>query len=189
MSIICILGKRLSGKSTLASYLASRFNLQQFAFATPLKEGCRAIFGFNDEQLYGDLKETIDPFWNIAPRAAFQYLGTDIFRHHINHLLPNIDNMFWVRQLEHRLLQAQHSQSKCIVDDARFQSEVDMIHKLGGIVIKIIRPSFDTSVNASHESETSIDLITDYDFILHNDSSLDVLYNRASQLLIEQNLL
>lgn len=54
-----------SGKDTAADYLANEYNFKKLSFATALKEGIgRGVFGLNDRQLYGDLKEEIDEFWD-----------------------------------------------------------------------------------------------------------------------------
>ena len=54
-----------SGKDTIADYLVREYSFKKLSFAWALKEGIgRKVFGFSDDQLYGDKKETVDEFWN-----------------------------------------------------------------------------------------------------------------------------
>ena len=62
--IIGLCGKKRVGKDTFADYLVDNYNFDKYAFANPLKEACRIMFCFNDEQLYGDQKEDFDSNWN-----------------------------------------------------------------------------------------------------------------------------
>jgi len=74
--MIIISGKSGSGKDVIADYLVSNYGYTKMSIATPLKEACRSIFQFNDDQLYGDLKNVIDHFWGLTPRHCFL-----IYRH------------------------------------------------------------------------------------------------------------
>jgi len=54
-----------SGKDTVANYLIDKYNFKKTSMAESIKEGIgRGVFGFTDEQLYGDLKEIVDEFWD-----------------------------------------------------------------------------------------------------------------------------
>jgi len=179
--IIGVLGRKGSGKDTVSDYVITKFNFEKMIIAEPLKNACRELFNFSDEQLYGDLKETNDPQWEVSPRKVLQWLGTDVFRNRIGELNPNIGNNFWVNLLKVRYLQKlkKNKDSKIIVSDVRFQNEIDVIHQLGGKVIKLTRPSIN-NVDA-HESEKNIDnLKGDYDIM--NDGSLDELYKKVEEI-------
>src|SRR3990167_3895332 len=53
------------GKDTIADYLVKEYGFRKTSMASSLKEGIgRGVFGFNDEQLYGNLKEVVDKFWD-----------------------------------------------------------------------------------------------------------------------------
>ena len=62
-SIIGITGKKFNGKDTGAIYLINNYGYERLAFADALKEACKCIFGFTNEQLYGNKKEDIDEYW------------------------------------------------------------------------------------------------------------------------------
>ena len=57
--------KARSGKDTVADYLIKKYGFKKTSMATSIKEGIgRGVFGFNDDQLYGDRKEIVDKFWD-----------------------------------------------------------------------------------------------------------------------------
>lgn len=175
--IIGILGKKRSGKDTIADYLVARYNFTKLKFADPLKDVCKILFGFTDEQLNGDLKEEIDKFWKISPRYAMQYLGTDLFRNQITPLLPNISNDFWIKIMELKLL---NTTGPIVIADIRFQNEIDLIHKHKGIIIKI--NSINTDDTDQHESEININNLLG-DFTVYNDIILVNLYKQIDTFM------
>lgn len=182
--LIGLLARRTYGKDTIADYLVEHYDYKKVSLATPLKEACRVLFNFNDEQLYGSLKETIDPNWGIAPRQMYQYLGTDIFRHDINKIMSNIGDNFWINNIKIQYQKAlqQDPNTKFVISDVRFQNEVDIIHQLGGIVIKIERYLDINNTTDTHESEKSIDFIKNYDIIIENTGTIDELYIKVDEL-------
>lgn len=91
---IGICGRKFNGKDTLAEYLVKNHGYEQMAFAKPIKDISKILFGFNDEQLYGSKKEEIDERWNTTPRQMMQYIGTDMFRKD-----PGFGEHFWVKCL------------------------------------------------------------------------------------------
>ena len=76
MSLIGFLARKQHGKDTASDYLVKKYGYVKIALATPLKEACKVLFGFNDEQLYGNLKEGVDSYWGVSPRQIYQYLPT-----------------------------------------------------------------------------------------------------------------
>jgi dephospho-CoA kinase len=108
--IIGITGKKFNGKDTLGNYL-SKYNYKIMAFADPLKEVIKTIFDFNSEQLYGEEKEKIDDFWKISPRTAMQFIGTDLFRHQMNKLIPDIGNEIWIKVIKRQIEEVYKSQT------------------------------------------------------------------------------
>lgn len=182
-----ILGRKFAGKDTVADYMCSKHNFKKLVLAEPLKEACKLLFNFSDEQLYGNLKETIDPNWGTTPRIVFQYLGTDIFRKDIHKIIPDIDDNFWVNLAISKYLEMKNVNKNAliVISDVRFQNEIDNIHKQGGIIIKIIRPSL--SNTDAHESEKNIDNF-DSDYTIINDSTKDDLYGKIDNI-IQENLM
>lgn len=180
--IIGILGKKRHGKDTIADYMVYEYEYKKMSFADPLKEALKILFDFSYEQLYGNEKEVIDDRWNISPRVAMQYIGTEFFRKDINNIIPGIDNNFWVNRMKissSNILEEDNN-IKLVMADTRFQNEVDAIHELGGKVIKVCRSNLEIPDN--HISE-DIDCITDYDYLINNDETLKDLYRKVDILL------
>lgn len=178
---IGILGKKRSGKDTIADYL-SKYGYQKDAMANPLKEVSRIMFDFNDQQLYGDQKEVKDEFWNITPREVLQFLGTEIVQYKFQELLPGIGRKFWVKLF---LKKYQGKKVKIVVSDIRFQHEVDLIHSLGGKVIKLERP--DLKTNDEHASEIELDSVKNHDYTIKNNGTIDELYHKVDLIIESEN--
>lgn len=71
-----------AGKDTIADYMVQEHGFRKTSFATALKEGIgRGVFGFSDNQLYGDEKEEIDEFWDNRLNI-YEVELTDPFEEH-----------------------------------------------------------------------------------------------------------
>jgi hypothetical protein len=77
--IVGILGKKRSGKDTTGDYLVANKNFVKYSFANPIKRGAMELFGFTEEQVFGDAKDEIDPTWGITPRLVLQIMGGAIW--------------------------------------------------------------------------------------------------------------
>ena len=79
--IIGVLGKKRSGKDTTGDYLVANKNFVKYSFANPIKRGAMELFGFTEDQVFGDAKDEIDPTWGITPRLVLQIMGTEVFQY------------------------------------------------------------------------------------------------------------
>lgn len=178
-------GRKNSGKDTSSNHLENNHEFIILAFAPILKEMCGLAFGFNKEQLYGDLKEVPDPNWfNLTPRQVLQFVGTNLFRDHMAELNENFKNDFWILCVKKNIekILKTNPNAKIVISDVRFPNEVAMVKELGGVVIRVTRPSLNYAVD-THISETLIDdLEVDYDIL--NDTTLDDLYVKIDDILL-----
>lgn len=172
--IIGFSGLKRSGKDTSADYFVGKYSFQKLTFAGPLKEICGILFNFDNEQLYGDKKEVIDTRWGVSPRTVLQFVGTDLFRDQMSKMMPDIKDEFWVKSLEFKCKDLLKKNINIVISDVRFQNEVDMIHKYGGIVIKLERPLFGSY--DLHPSEINMNFIKNYDAYIANDGTIDDLH-------------
>jgi hypothetical protein len=179
LSIVGVTGRKFNGKDTVGKILSDRYGYIRVAFADSLKEACRSIFHFTDEQLYGKDKEVIDEYWKIAPRHIFQFVGTELFREQISRLMPWVEKNIWIKSVEKQIqdIKDKNKDARIVVTDVRFQNEVDAVRKLGGIVIRVKRPSLKDDTD-THSSELEIDEL-DVDIDIINDSSVDDLRDRV----------
>ena len=168
--IIGFMGKAGSGKDTCADFLIKEYNFKRYAFGDPVKETVGAMFGFSNEQLYGSLKNTIDPKWNISPRQAFQIIGTDFAQYIIHEKIPSINarvpkRHLWVKRFQywyeqHKEIHNSRGESgiiKIVISDVRFKHEIECIKELGGYIIKIERPNIETLNHSSEYEQDTID--------------------------------
>lgn len=203
MEIVGLCGKKRSGKDTIGKhYIAKGFT--RVAFADPLKNGCIAMFGFSNEQVFGEeLKEVVDDYWGYSPREVLQKVGTELFRGYITNwdVLPSIGNNLWIRRLQKEIIDlANKGHRKFVITDIRFDNElefVDTVKKMGchAYSIKVNRPAISDNKNndvntenlKAHASESHIDsLKCDYD--VDNDSTIEELYGKIDQIMkIESN--
>jgi hypothetical protein len=177
MVLIGITGNKGVGKDTVADYLVENYDFQKFSFADPIKEVCRELFGFNEEQLYGNDKEEKDEEWGIKPREAFQFIGTDLFRKQMKNLIPGIEENFWIKVLEKKIEKCEKS---VVIADVRFENEAEMIRNQGGYIIKI--KNHKQKKIDEHESEKNIDMINS-DFECSNHSIKENLFKRITGLV------
>lgn len=105
----------------------------------------------------------------LTPRRVLQVVGTDVFR-------------AWNENAWVDALKAQIGEGDYVITDCRFQNEVDFIHSLGGMVIRIDRPETD-SATIEHASEDVKNLTVDA--VVVNDSSIDTLHDRVRLAYLE----
>lgn len=170
--IIGITGKAFSGKDASAKILKERLeDVDIFSFAQPLKESCRTLFGFTEDQLYDPkIKEMVEPSWGKSPRQILQWLGTDILRN-------KIGEDFFLKLMKKRIESS--SKKYIIIPDVRFDNEALFIKELGGIVIKIERPGANTTQHSDHITEKGIEI---FDKLIVNDGTLLDLSNKLEKI-------
>ena len=99
---IGIIGRKRHGKDTISDYLISHYNFDKTAFAGLLKEVCRILYAFNDDQLYGEKKEDMDERYGFRPRDAFDWFGTHIMRNKFHEMTKTTlaKHSFWNYRME-----------------------------------------------------------------------------------------
>jgi len=138
LKLIGITGVKQTGKTTFARWIEgtlaannSQHSAEIYSFAKPLKEVCHILFGGTEAHWYGDFKTTPLNAWEGAqlpiqptPRKILQYVGTEMFRNHMN---PE----FWLH-VAHRYIADIVEATNCnliIVDDVRFDNEAQFLLK------------------------------------------------------------
>lgn len=185
-------GKKGSGKSYFADYLVNNKLFIKLSFASPLKEITKILFNLSDEDVKDPIKkELINPKFNASPRELMQWLGTDIMREEFNKKF-NYSGSIWIDSVKDKVKTLLDNNKDVVIDDVRFQNEVDMIHSLGGIIINLRNDSDNTLNNStSNHSSENQKLTFNYEFV--NDKSysntydiylnLDLLINKYYGLL------
>lgn len=169
--IVCLCGYKRSGKDYVANILRENHGYQHMQIAHKLKETLRVMFGFNDDQLHGAFKETVDPVWKITPRRAMEFMGTEIGQYDMQKFVPGIGRNFWIRSLIQD--PSMRASSSVVISDLRFAHEIDELKRAypdrAVCVVRIENPL--VGLNSTHVSETTVDRLA-HDILFRNDKTV-----------------
>lgn len=188
-TLIGVIGRKQHGKNSVGRALALAGYVED-SFAAPLKAAVKVALGMSEDQVDGDLKETVDDRYGITPRHAMQTLGTEWGR-------DRICDDVWIRAAmdRHRVRREVAEGNPddwvlcngtafagTILTDVRFHNEAAAIRDAGGVVIYVVRPGLDTDDN--HASERDIeDIAAEFGtYIVRNDGDLEMLYAKVAEL-------
>ena len=215
--IIGICGLANSGKDSIADYLMEyRPEFTKIKMAHHLKDVVSLLFGMDRKMLEGETpedrekREVVDEYWNdkvyddlkpFTPRKALQYFGTNLLR---NQMCEDM----WVACLEKNI--KDKNLDNIVISDVRFPNEIDMIRKLGGVIIRVERgerpeywkkaeelgtyarlynrklDDFDAELKGVHSSEWQWIGYDNPDVIILNDGTLEDLKNKVNIQIISK---
>ena len=175
-TMIGLVGKKGSGKDTMADFLVSDYGYRKLAMADPLKKACKILFDFSDAQLSDHQeKERVDERWGISPRQAFQTMGTDLIRKHI------FDD-FWLRRADMEV--GHYLEENMVVSDIRFPNEAQWVKNHGGILIRIHSPCLIVPEEDTHSSEVLMeDIIVDHELLNDKSSGIHAFHTEINSLM------
>ena len=149
--LIVLAGAAGSGKSTVASALAGMYGAKVVKFSSPLKSMLRAI-GLTEAHIEGELKEKpCDLLGGQTPRYAMQMLGTEWGRVLISHDI-------WIEAWTREVLAVLADGGCVIVDDCRFENELDAALSMGGYVLRLERDGAGVGNHASESGLAGVDI-------------------------------
>ena len=154
--VIGIAGEAGSGKSTSARFLRESFSAQPLSFAYPLKKICQDVWGFSDEQVFGeaDVKERADPRTGIVPRWAMKKLGQS--------MRDRMGNDIFIEKALEGV-----SGGLYVIEDVRYRNEAAHISALStdrhggkrGFVFRLHCSDSVSTDDGTHPSEAEVKLI------------------------------
>lgn len=186
LTLIGIIGKMGSGKTTISNYLIKTHGFVKISFADPLKKMLidTGILSIND------LFPTKTPY----ARKMLQTIGTDIIRN-------KVDQDYWVKKFKEKVIEACHmckpvvdnivSNVKIVVDDIRFPNEFYCVtNELNGKIIKVVRDinnCYKDSLESFHlhESERYVNMFSYDHLIMNNGNDLNNLYNIVDVIIYD----
>ena len=172
MAVIGIAGKKGAGKTEVRRYLERTYGFQCIPFAAPLKDMLKAL-GLSEDEVNGSAKQApCALLGGVTPRLAMQTLGTEWGRMMISEDL-------WSTIWENR---ARQMSGPVVADDARFPNEFEVIRRIGGKVLRVVRPSKEGSEVDHHPSETLADEL-DVDYTITNNGTLIALQKAVDKAL------
>lgn len=193
---IAICGKANSGKNTVSKFIVKELRRQPkdkphlsckyIAFADPIKAMIRLMFpSLPEKYLTGSssYRSSIisNAFKNGQPLTVRQLLtdlGTEVGR--------SYNQTIWLDAFDNAFEKAKaNDYDIVIVTDVRFRNEFDHLKKLGFYQIRLLRGEPELSVKTGHSSETEQDTIKDdeFDYILHNNSTLKDLKKEVTNIV------
>jgi len=184
-NLIGVHGLLNSGKDTVANYIihmmkpiSFQSQFKPYAFAKPIKEACKVLFGFSDLQLNDRvLKEAVDEFWGFSPRKAMQLMGTEFGR-------DMLRKDIWIKRAEMEAANNLQVGFSTIITDVRFQNEADWVRSQpSSALIYIKAPGLVLDEKYNHGSEAGITEEAS-DLVIINDKSLglDNLYFKINKI-------
>jgi hypothetical protein len=204
--------KARSGKDTIADHLVREHGFRKGSFVQAMKEACRTIFGFNDDQLFGKLKEKVDPFWNERLKI-YHYAGGIVPADRVEVPEPEVletygeplpitprlvmqlmgteagRNVFGQDLWVHAFLRACASSGhdRWVVSDVRFPNEANAILAAGGQVYRVDRPGAGaTGGAANHPTETALLGYDRWSDVIQNDFTLPDLFRKVEEQVVSK---
>lgn len=178
--VIGLAGPAGCGKSTVGTLLAQHHAFVAIAFADPIRDALRAIFGISTQQFSDPIeKERVIPEIGKSPRQLMRSLG-DWGR-------DQVSRDTWVQLTKTRAFrefQSTFYADGVVITDVRYENEARMIRENGGRIWHIHRP--EVQFLRDHNSEIGIHPSLDLgDQMLFNDCCFDVLSERVAALLCQ----
>jgi hypothetical protein len=168
--ILGLVGPSGSGKSTVGKYLTQKHGFVSFHVAATLKGAFCALFDcrpiFCEQPL---IDQPADFLGGVTPRVVLEGLGT-----HTHDLAPGAMPLV-AEARANRLLRFQ---PRLMIDGLRRTTEGDMVHRLGGRVLRMVGQSIDA---AKPCDVSQIDVAED--FKLTWSPTLDGLYAQIDDVL------
>jgi len=139
--IVGFTGAKGCGKSTVfANHLIKKYKFEGVSHADPMKNMLMAL-GLTKDHVDGPLKDLpCDLLGGRTPRWGLQSIGKEWGRDLMH---PDL----WIIQWDNNI----KGHKRVVADGVRFENEVLKIKLLGGLIIRIRRPSVEGQ--SSHESE------------------------------------
>lgn len=178
MVLIGIVGLKRTGKDTMADYLVKKYNYNKVAFADPIKDILKILFGWDRDFLESNMKDENCKL-NVIPRDMMKWVGTDIFQYEIYNRFPDLKipkNSIWVEAIKNRITDIE----KTVISDVRFLHEVDFIKKNNGIIIYIDKHYL--SENLDYDLNIIINKYIDY--TIENKKDIDTFYKNVNNFVL-----
>lgn len=160
-TLIGLVGRSRVGKDTLASFFADTHEVAKLA--RPIKDACKALYGWTDAEVEGPLKDTFDLRQGVTPRNAMVHLTESIKTFRGRDFFTRRFFDFW-------------DERPVVITDVRYPEDIKEIHARGGTTIKITR-----SAAPRYEFENEIDSL-ETTWEISNDGTLEDLMNKMGAM-------
>jgi len=174
--LLGLLGKKQSGKSTVASLLMKDYNFVKISFADRLKMIVSMVYSIPLSYCFNNKDFEVMP--NFTVRNLLQKWGN---------LGRQVYKDSWILPVKDFINSDLCKGKNIVIDDVRMSNEVLFIQKESGKLVRIIRPEIQEIQEQDRDvSETEQDSII-VDAVLVNDGSLDYLKRKLVLTLDQLN--
>lgn len=179
--------KKHSGKDKAGDFLVEG-EYEKRSFANPIKEGVgKGVFGFSDEQCYGEEKGVPDEFWEVSPGRIFQIVGTNLFREGLQEHFPEkFNGQIWARAECRDMIEKQKAgeTGKYVFTDLRFPDEAEFLNRhFNTTTVWVECPKSlrkkrggEDDRDDDHASERALDGWDGWDYVIDNSNTITDLY-------------
>ena len=177
------------------SYGSHGFQIRKIA--GKLKQIASILTGISAENFESQefKKMQMHSCWGMTYREFLQKIGTDAMRNGLHE--DTWLNAFWVdyNPIGGKMISPKYPKDytsgrfefpNWIITDVRFENEYNSVKERGGLMIKVERPGIETQ---SHASETGLDHITDWDWVIQNDGTIEDLISMVKDILKIEKIL
>ena len=163
--IIGLIGAAGAGKTAIALELAKSQQAHLHSFARALRLAVSETFNIDPQVLTSpSMKDEMLSQWGLSARQILQRFGTEVARS----VHPDV----WVHALACKLRTFTaicNETPVFVIDDVRFENEIEFIHAAGGIIIEVSRPGVEYTGDHSSARDMS-----DYaDTMVNNHSTVE----------------
>lgn len=181
--IVVFVGNKFCGKNTAGSYIKEKYGYKEYAFASPMKEGIKAMFGMTEDQVNGNLKETIDERYGVTPRQLLQDIGTDWAQFGLCERYEGYRNVVGRKLWVNRFIDVfKKTTDNYVITDCRFQHEVDSLLAIKDAKVLIVKIERQENTDG-HLSEKEIATIRPIHYKVSNYGTLDALHNQLDSII------
>jgi hypothetical protein len=170
--LIGLVGKARSGKDTFARGLVER-GYTRVAFADPLRE----VLEGTDPLLHAGPWRPARLSVALERQGSFEEAKSSSYGPDIRRLLQNLgqavrrlDEDFWLRAGMAKADAVINEGGAAVITDVRYTNEADAIQRLGGVLVRIVRPGLEST--DTHASETELDRYP-VDFTVRNSGTAE----------------
>ena len=181
MVLIGIVGLKRTGKDTMGDYLVKKYGYNKVAFADPIKDILKILFGWDRSFLESNMKDEHSEL-DIIPRDMMKWIGTDIFQYEIYKKFPNLKikkNTIWIEAIKNKIKDI----DKTVISDVRFLHEVEFIRENNGILIYIDMKEL--NMNLDYDLNTIIR--NNINYRVENKSTKNDFYKNIDNLIMKIN--
>jgi len=201
LHIVVIVGKKGSGKSTIAKHLTQHYNFVEYTYSHNIKKICEKLFGFTETQMDSQSEKSRRTDIGVVPRDAFQKIGTEFGQKIIHEMFPTLKlptRTIWIYSMYRKIFNDIMTSVLCpvngrisiVISDLRFIREYDELRKLEIeklVLIEIKRDDVTCDDYNCHISESEIlDYINTFEHnVIYNNFDLERLYFCVDEIICQ----